>query len=130
MPAEVYFADAAWAPNSAGGKPDDERSSVLVGMRNILVEALATANADQRDIYRELYGIFETSFRALDGVLFPTGPLPPEPDAFEPSPAGLEDAMDGWEPEEAAELDAQGDEISPFGDDTSDDTFETVEDGI
>jgi hypothetical protein len=129
MPAEVYFVDAAWAPNSARGQADDERSSVLVGMRNILVEALGTASADQRDIYRELYGIFENSFRALDGVLFPTGPLPPEPDGFEPSPAGLEDAMDGWEPDETAELDVLRNEVGPFGD-GNDDAFETVEDGI
>lgn len=100
MPIEVYFIDAAWAPNSAQGRPETARSSVLVAMRDILAKCLTTRDADQWDIHEALYGVFNAAFREIDGVIFPDGQSGEETEDFDPSPAGLEDAMDGWEHDE------------------------------
>jgi hypothetical protein len=110
MPVEVYFVDAAWAPNSAEGRPDTKRSSVLVAMRDVLAGCLSTRDPDQHDIYEKLYKDFAKAFREIDGVIFPGGPVDDDIEDFSPSPAGLEDAMDGWEPEDHVELDDVGDE--------------------
>jgi hypothetical protein len=110
MPVEVYFVDAAWAPNSAEGWPDTKRLSMLVAMRDVLAGCLSTRDPDQHDIYEKLYGHFSKAFREIDGVIFPGGPVEDDIDDFSPSPAGLEDAMDGWEPENQVELDDVGDE--------------------
>lgn len=110
MPVEVYFVDAAWAPHSAEGRPDTKRSSMLVAMRDVLAVCLSTRDPDQHDIYEALYGVFAKAFRDIDGVIFPGGPMDEDVEAFSPSPAGLEDAMDGWEPEDYVEVDDVGDE--------------------
>jgi hypothetical protein len=103
MPVEVYFVDAAWAPHSAEGHPDTPRSSVLVAMRGVLAGCLAARDAAQRAVYQALYGTFADAFREIDGLVFPNGQADEKRDDFSPSPAGLEDAMDGWEPEEDEE---------------------------
>jgi hypothetical protein len=110
MPVEVYFVDAAWARNSAEGRPDTKRSSVLVAMRDVLNGCLSTRDPDQHDIYEKLYGHFAKAFREIDGVIFPGGPADEDVEDFNPSPAGLEDEMDGWEPEDPVEMDDVGDE--------------------
>jgi hypothetical protein len=110
MPVEVYFVDAAWAPKSAEGRPDTKRSSMLVAMRDVLAGCLSTRDPDQHEIYEKLYGIFAKAFREIDGVIFPGGPVDEGLENFSPSPAGLEDAMDGWEPEDYVEIDNAEDE--------------------
>jgi hypothetical protein len=110
MPVEVYFVDAAWAPNSAEGRPDTKRSSMLVAMRDVLDGCLSTRDPDQHDIYEKLYGVFAKALREIDGVIFPGGPVDEDVEDFSPSPAGLEDAMDGWELEDHAEMDDVEDE--------------------
>jgi len=110
MPVEVYFVDAAWAPYSAEGRPDTKRSSMLVAMRDVLAGCLSTRDPDQHDIYEKLYGVFAKAFREIDGVILPDGPVDEAIEDFSPSPAGLEDAMDGWEPEDHVEMDDVGDE--------------------
>jgi hypothetical protein len=109
MPIEVYFIDAAWAPNSAEGRPETTRSSVLVAMRDVLAACLATRDSDQRDVNQALYGVFAEAFHEIDGVIFPDSRSAQEVEDFSPSPAGLEDAMDGWEPDEDLEIDDGGD---------------------
>lgn len=111
MPVEVYFVDAAWAPRSAEGLPETARSSVLVAMRAILDACIAEPDPDRRDIQQELYGAFAAAFRDIDGVIFPdagTGGEDADADGWRPSPAGLEDAMDGWDPDEGAGGDGDG----------------------
>lgn len=102
MPVEVYFVDAAWAPHSAEGRPETPRSSVLVAMRQVLAESLDARDPGQRDIYRALYGVFAEAFRDIDGVILPGAETSAHDgyDGFDPSPAGLEDAMDDWDPED------------------------------
>lgn len=100
MPVEAYFVDAAWAPNSAEGRPDTPRTSILVAMREVLDTCLSTPDRDQRDVYQALYGIFAEAFRDIEGVVLPDTSIDEDIEDFSPSPAGLEDAMDGWEPPE------------------------------
>ncbi|MGH2486343.1 MAG: hypothetical protein ACRDHE_10050, partial [Ktedonobacterales bacterium] len=99
MPVEVYFVDAAWAPNSAEGRPETARSSVLMAIHEVLDSCLAVRDLDQRDVYHALYGVFAQAFREIDGVILPESRSDEEVADFSPSPAGLEDAMDGWEPQ-------------------------------
>ena len=116
MPVEVYFVDAAWAPYSAEGQPDTKRSSMLVAMRDVLAVCLSTRDPDQHDIYEKLYRDFAKAFREIDGVIFPGGAIDKNIEDFSPSTAGLEDAMDGWEPEDHVEIDDVGnedDELDP-----------------
>jgi hypothetical protein len=119
MPVEVYFIDAAWAPHSAEGRPETARSSVLVAMRDVLAACVTARAPDQRDIYHALYGVFAEAFRDIDGVIFPQDRTDDAQDWFSPSPAGLEDAMDGWELEdEDVEIGAGEDDmdVSPEDD--------------
>jgi hypothetical protein len=57
-PAFVYFVDSAWAPLSAKGMLDNERSSMLVMMQNILAGALRHQNLAFRECYQNLYQSF------------------------------------------------------------------------
>jgi hypothetical protein len=68
-PADVYFVDAAWAPNSADGKPDSERNSVLVMMQKLLKDYMATADPGQRAILQALYQPFADAFADINGLL-------------------------------------------------------------
>jgi hypothetical protein len=57
-PAFVYFVDAAWAPNSAKGDVDTEKTSMLVMMQTILNDCLNHPNAMMRACYANLYTSF------------------------------------------------------------------------
>ena len=76
-PADIYFVDAAWAPNSAKGQPDTAGSSVLVTMRELLREYMQTSDPLARQILHALYAPFAEAFEHLDGLLCG----PPENDA-------------------------------------------------
>jgi hypothetical protein len=70
-PVSVYFVDAAWAPDSAKGKPDSLRNSMLVQMRVILEECIAHPDPVIREIYKELYSAFLEPLRRIDKVIYP-----------------------------------------------------------
>lgn len=70
-PVAVYFVDAAWAMNSAEGKTDSGRDSMLVQMRIILEECINHPNPVDRSIYQELYGAFLEPLREISGVKYP-----------------------------------------------------------
>ncbi|MDJ0388290.1 hypothetical protein QMO56_09205 [Roseomonas sp. E05] len=73
-PSRVIFADAAWAPVSAGGRGRDKAaSSMLVAMRDILRARLSDPNAVDREIYRALYEPFLYPLERCEGVSFPDG---------------------------------------------------------
>lgn len=69
QPAEVVFVDAAWAPHSADEQPDDEKSSVLVAMRNLLHDYVNHPDPGQQAILTALYGPFATAFANINGLL-------------------------------------------------------------
>ncbi|MGB3535617.1 MAG: hypothetical protein WBA13_19140 [Microcoleaceae cyanobacterium] len=71
-PVKVYFIDAAWAPQSARGKPDSPRDSMLVQMRVILEECLKHNDPVIQEIYQELYGAFLEPLRQIDRVIYPS----------------------------------------------------------
>jgi hypothetical protein len=70
-PVAVYFVDAAWAAQSAVGRPDSGRDSMLVQMRIILEECCAHPDPVVREVYRQLYGAFLEPLRRVEGVNFP-----------------------------------------------------------
>lgn len=73
VPARVHFVDGKWAPARAGLVPkvsaDTERSSMLLGFRQILRAALAHPDPAHREIARALYGSFADALERLGGML-------------------------------------------------------------
>ncbi|WP_448255141.1 pPIWI_RE_Y domain-containing protein [Ottowia oryzae] len=67
-PAFVYFVDAAWAPKSANGQPDNNRTSMLLMMRRILDDCLTHPDAALRDCYENLYRSFYAPLAAISGL--------------------------------------------------------------
>lgn len=70
-PVSVYFVDAAWAPQTAMGKPDSPRDSMLVQMRVILEECVTRKDPVIKEIYKELYLAFLKPLRKIN-VKYPT----------------------------------------------------------
>lgn len=70
-PVAVYFVDAAWADQSAQGKPDSGRNSMLVQMRIILEECVNDPDPVTRAIYQELYSPFLEPLKQISGVIYP-----------------------------------------------------------
>jgi hypothetical protein len=64
-PAFVYFVDAAWAPNSAKGEVDTERSSMLVTMQAILEKCLNHPEPAKRECYQNLYQSFAQPMNSI-----------------------------------------------------------------
>lgn len=69
-PVQVFFVDAAWASNSALGKTESARSSMLVQMRIILEECVNHPDTIKREIYQELYGAFLQPLKKVSGVKY------------------------------------------------------------
>jgi hypothetical protein len=67
-PAYVYFVDAAWAPDSAAGKTDNERSSMLVMMQTILQRCLDHPDPAIRECYQDLYQPFAVPLRGINNL--------------------------------------------------------------
>jgi hypothetical protein len=74
-PARVYFCDAAFAPRSAAREeaPDDERSSLLVGIHDVLHpyfndDKTSSISQEDRTIARILYGPLYEALAELKGV--------------------------------------------------------------
>lgn len=68
-PAFVYFVDAAWAPNSALGTADSERTSMLVMMQTILQKCLNHPDPARRECYRNLYQSFSEPLNAIQNLI-------------------------------------------------------------
>jgi hypothetical protein len=66
--ARVHFIDARWAEMSAEGQRDTEKTSMLVGFRRILQEALAAPNPAHRAIAEVLYKDAAAAFNHVEGV--------------------------------------------------------------
>lgn len=67
-PAFAYFVDLAWAPQSALGKTDTARSSMLVAMRELLDEMLASPHDGRRGCYESLYRPFQYPLSQVLGL--------------------------------------------------------------
>jgi hypothetical protein len=67
----VFFVDASFAPNSAKGSKDSHRSSMIIAMRDVLSELLASRDPVEREIYRLLYEPFLHPLRSCENVEFP-----------------------------------------------------------
>lgn len=91
-PVSVYFVDAAWAPQSARGKPDSPRDSMLVQMRLILEECVQHEDPVIQEIYEELYLAFLEPLRRIKNVKYPAN-------LFQSSDSVYED--DGFEDDDA-----------------------------
>lgn len=109
MPVNVYFVDAAWAPNSALEQPETNRSSLLVIMQRILVALVNDASPDLRDIHRALYGVFQEAFDNITGLLSPESHTQETVSMFSPSPVTSEGDFDELPLEE--DLDSMSDLI-------------------
>ncbi|MDX8126445.1 hypothetical protein QLH52_04075 [Methylomonas sp. OY6] len=68
-PAFVYFVDAAWAPNSARGLADSERTSMLVMMQSILKKCLNHSEPAKRECYCNLYQSFAEPLNAISNLI-------------------------------------------------------------
>jgi hypothetical protein len=66
--ARVHFVDARWAENTLTGKFDTEKTSMLVGFRNILRAAVTHPDAATRAIAQTLYGEAALAFENVQGV--------------------------------------------------------------
>jgi hypothetical protein len=99
MPVDVYFVDAAWAPNSAQGRPETDRSSILLVMRQVLEACLTDPDPDLRDIYHALYGVFQDAFRNIDGLLPLESSIRTPDNQFEPTTATAEVDFDNYDPD-------------------------------
>jgi hypothetical protein len=67
-PVMVNFVDAAWAPKSALGRDDDEKSSMLVMMLRILEDCVDHPDPVHREIYRSLFGEFLQPMRRIESL--------------------------------------------------------------
>ena len=68
-PAFVYFVDAAWAPASARGEVDSDRTSMLVMMQKILGKCLNHPNPVLRECYQNLYQTFTVPLNAIENLI-------------------------------------------------------------
>jgi hypothetical protein len=68
-PAFVYFVDAAWAPNSAKGEKDTDRTSMLVMMQKILAECLNHTDPTRRECYANLYTSFARPMTNIENLI-------------------------------------------------------------
>jgi len=67
-PCQVFFVDAAWAPRSAYKQNDNEVSSMLIALRNILQEVIHDPNPVHAEIAKELYEDFYEPLCRINGV--------------------------------------------------------------
>lgn len=95
MPVEVYFIDAAWAPESARDLPETEQSSILVNMRDVLYGCLNTTDPGEQAVYQALYGVFAEAFTDIRGLNLPERFDQVDQPLLQPSPFSLEDGGDG-----------------------------------
>jgi hypothetical protein len=102
MSVYVYFVDAAWAPKSAEGERETERSSLLVVMQQVLQRALSDPDPDLRDIASALYGTFYGAFDNIIGLKPPQVFEALQDDFFDPSASTHEAEFNGYDPDDDA----------------------------
>lgn len=66
--ARVHFVDARWAENSPTGQHDTEQTSMLLGFRRILQQAVSDHDPARRAIAATLYGEAARAFSEIQGV--------------------------------------------------------------
>lgn len=66
--ARVHFVDARWAENSPTGQKDTEKTSMLLGFRRILQQAISDPDPARRAIATTLYGEAARAFSKIQGV--------------------------------------------------------------
>lgn len=67
-PAFVHFVDAAWAPNSANGLVDTERTSMLAMMQSILRKCLEHPDSATRECYSDIYKSFAAPMNLIENL--------------------------------------------------------------
>ncbi|PTA67373.1 hypothetical protein C8263_12410 [Deinococcus arcticus] len=101
--AEIHFVDAAWAGNSADGKVDRPRTSVLVGMQLLLDRDLRADDPAAREVSEALYGNLVQALRSVEG-------LRTDKAAFEDHASDFTPFTDDGEPGEEPWHDGEGNE--------------------
>jgi hypothetical protein len=125
MPIDVYFVDAAWAPRSAEGLPESERSSILLIMHNVLEECLSDPDPDLRDVSYALYGVFRDAFRNIVGLMPASSVSQTQDDFFNPSPITPEADFDSYDLDtEDSEIDGFDDPFEEFLEEVADEEIE------
>ena len=81
-PVSVYFVDAAWAIQTAMGKTDTPRDSMLVQMRVILEKYVKHEDPVIKEIYEELYLAFLEPLREMK-INYPPNLFQPEDSEYE-----------------------------------------------
>lgn len=66
--ARVHFIDSRWAEKSAEGQQDTEKTSMLVGFRRIMQQALADPDPAHQSIAEVLYRDAASAFAQVEGV--------------------------------------------------------------
>ncbi len=66
--ARVHFVDARWAENSPTGQKDTEQTSMLLGFRRILHQAVSDPDPARRAIATTLYAEAARAFSKIQGV--------------------------------------------------------------
>lgn len=69
--ARVHFVDAKWAEVSSGiasNPQEGEETSMLVGFRRILREALDDPDPAKREVARALYAAFANGLETIEGI--------------------------------------------------------------
>jgi hypothetical protein len=102
MPVYVYFVDAAWAPKSAEGGTETDRSSLLVVMQQVLKRALSEPDPDLRDIAQALYDTFYEAFDNIVGLNPSQTPETLQDEFFDPSASTHETEFNGYDPDDDA----------------------------
>ncbi|AUH52532.1 hypothetical protein CXB49_17895 [Chromobacterium sp. ATCC 53434] len=68
-PAQCFFVDRSWAERSSRGEEDDNRSSILVQLREMLNKGVNSSDPREALLYRELYLPFLEPLMEIDGLL-------------------------------------------------------------
>ena len=102
MPVYVYFVDTAWAPKSAEGGTETDRSSLLVVMQQVLKRALSESDLDLRDIAQALYDTFYEAFDNIVGLNPSQTPETLQDEFFDPSASTHETEFNGYDPDDDA----------------------------
>ncbi len=67
-PVQCFFVDRAWAEKTARGEEDDETSSMLVQLRVILEQGVASDDPREAALYKALYSEFLEPLAQTDGL--------------------------------------------------------------
>jgi len=80
-PVQCFFVDRAWAEKTARGERDNEKTSMLLQLRQILERGVNAPDKREAALYKALYGTFLTPLSKMEGM---------EPASGEPSASSEE----------------------------------------